>query len=58
VDNVLKQTVKATSTTHQPLQTLFGIKGLDNGRHTIKGVKKDGSSMAVDAFVVYHRPAS
>jgi len=53
VDNVFKQTVNATSTTYQPLQTLFGIKGLANGSHTIKGIKKDGSSMAVNAFVVY-----
>ena len=58
VDNVLKQTVNAVSTTHQPLQTLFGIKGLANGRHTIKGIKKDGSSMAVDAFFVYNQTAA
>jgi hypothetical protein len=30
----------------------FGIKGLANGSHTIKGVKMEGSSMAVDALVV------
>ena len=53
VDNVFKQTVNATSTIYQPLQTLFGIKRLAKGKHTIKGIKKDGSSMAVDAFVVY-----
>src|ERR1022692_3282583 len=53
VDNVFKQTVNANSTTYQPLQTLFGIKGLANGSHTIKGIKKGGSSMAVDAFVVF-----
>jgi hypothetical protein len=52
VDKVFKQTVNATSTIYQPLQTLFGIKGLAKGRHTIKGIKKDGSSIAVDAFVV------
>jgi hypothetical protein len=34
------------------MQTLFGIKGLANGSHTIKGIKKDGSSMSVDAFAV------
>ncbi len=53
VDNVFKQTVNANSTTYRPLQTLFGIKGLAKGSHTIKGVKKDGSSMAVDGFVVW-----
>jgi hypothetical protein len=52
VDNVFKQTVNANSTTYQPMQTLFGIKGLANGSHTIKGIKKDGSSMSVDAFAV------
>ena len=57
VDNVFKKTVNATSTTYQPLQTLFGIKGLANGSHTIKGIKKNGSSMAVDAFVVYNQSA-
>jgi hypothetical protein len=57
VDNVFKQTVNANSTTYHPLQTLFGIKGLPNGSHTIKGIKKDGSSMAVDAFAVSHQPA-
>lgn len=54
VDNVFKKTVNATSATYQPLQTLFGIKGLANGSHTIKGIKKNGSSMALDAFVVYN----
>jgi hypothetical protein len=52
VDNVFKKTVNATSTTYQPLQTLFAIKGLAKGKHTIKGIKKDGPSMAVDAFSV------
>jgi hypothetical protein len=56
VDNVFKQTVNANSTICRPLQTLFGIKGLANGSHTVKGIKKDGSSMSVDAFVVYNQP--
>jgi hypothetical protein len=56
VDKVFKQTVNAASTTYRPLQTLFGIKGLANGSHTIKGVKKGGASVAVDAFVVYNQP--
>jgi alpha-galactosidase len=56
MDKVFKQTVNAASTTYRPLQTLFGIKGLANGSHTIKGVKKGGASMAVDAFVVYNQP--
>jgi hypothetical protein len=55
VDNVLKQTVSAAATTHAPLQTLYGIRGLTSGSHTIKGVKKDGASMAVDAFTVYNQ---
>jgi alpha-galactosidase len=55
MDKVFKQTVNAASTTYRPLQTLFGIKGLANGSHTIKGVKKGGASMAVDAFVVYNQ---
>jgi hypothetical protein len=53
VDNVFKKAVNTNSTIYQPLQTLFGIKRLAKGKHTIKGIKKDGSSMAVDAFVVY-----
>jgi hypothetical protein len=56
VDNVFKQTVNANSTTYRPLQTLFGIKGLANGSHMFKGIKKDGASMAVDAFIVYNQP--
>jgi hypothetical protein len=56
MDKVFKQTVNAASTTYRPLQTLFGIKGLANDSHTIKGVKKGGASMAVDAFVVYNQP--
>jgi hypothetical protein len=56
VDNVFKQTVNANSTTYRPLQALFGIKGLASGSHTIKGIKKGGTSMAVDAFVVYNQP--
>ncbi len=55
LDNVLVKTVSAVSTTHVPLQTLFGIKGLTNGSHTLKAVKKDGSTMAVDAFCVYNQ---
>jgi hypothetical protein len=58
VDNIFKQTVNATSTTYQAMQTLFGIKGLPYGSHTIKGIKKDGSSMSVDAFVVYNLQVS
>jgi hypothetical protein len=56
VDNVFKRTVNANSTTYRPLQTLFGIKGLANGSHMFKGIKKDGASMAVDAFIVYNQP--
>jgi hypothetical protein len=55
LDNVLKQTVSAVSTIHAPLQTLYGITGLTNGSHILKGVKKDGASMAVDAFTVYNQ---
>jgi len=58
VDNVLKQTVSATVATHAPLQTLYEIKGLTNGTHTLKGIKKDGSTMTVDAFCVYNQTAA
>jgi hypothetical protein len=57
LDNVLVKTVSAAMATHAPLQTLYGIKGLTNGSHTLKGVKKDGASMAVDAFTVYNQTA-
>jgi hypothetical protein len=57
LDNAFGQTVSAVSTTHSPLQTLYEIKGLTNGSHTLKGVKKDGASMAVDVFTVYNQSA-
>ncbi|MEQ4482644.1 X2-like carbohydrate binding domain-containing protein [Cohnella silvisoli] len=48
VDGKQKQTVNTYNATRLTGQPVYGISGLTNGIHTIKGVKKSGDSMLVD----------
>jgi hypothetical protein len=53
IDNVFQQTVDCTNAVRLSQQVVYNKRGLTNGTHTIKGVKKTGSYMLVDAFKVY-----
>lgn len=53
IDDVFQQTVDCYSPTMQTQQAVFGKTGLAFGTHTIKGVKRSGTYMDVDAIKVY-----
>jgi hypothetical protein len=50
VDNVFQKTVSTYSASRLTQQTVFGISGLPNGTHTIKGVKKSGAALLLDGL--------
>lgn len=53
IDGVKDTTVSALGANGRQSQVkLYSKSGLSNGQHTLKGVKKSGSYMLVDAFVV------
>jgi hypothetical protein len=52
IDNVFQQTVSTYNATRLVQQTVYSKTGLTNGTHTIKGVKKTGQYMLVDAFSI------
>jgi alpha-L-fucosidase len=52
IDDVLQQTVSCNSATDHCQQTVFSKAGLSPGKHTIKGVKKSGQYLTIDAFKV------
>jgi len=54
IDGVFKQTVSANSSGGIiAQQVLYSISGLPYGTHTIRGVKKSGTYMVIDKFVVH-----
>jgi hypothetical protein len=53
VDGVFQQTVDCSNGSRLVQQVAYGIRGLTPGTHTIKGVKKTGQYMLVDAFTTY-----
>ncbi|GGD51425.1 carbohydrate-binding protein [Paenibacillus nasutitermitis] len=52
IDGVFKQTVDCYSLARQVQVSVYSISGLTSGTHTIKGVKKDGTYMLLDALRV------
>jgi hypothetical protein len=52
LDDVFQQTVSCQAASDQYQQTVYGKTGLARGNHTLKGVKKSGSYLTVDAFKV------
>ncbi|QGQ98975.1 hypothetical protein EHS13_30900 [Paenibacillus psychroresistens] len=53
IDGVFQQTVNTYNATRLVQQVIYSKTGLSNASHTIKGIKKSGSYMEVDAFKVY-----
>lgn len=54
IDNVFQQTVSCyNASTRLVQQVVYSKTGLTAGSHTIKGVKKNGQYMLLDAFRVY-----
>ncbi|BBI35855.1 LamG domain-containing protein [Cohnella abietis] len=54
IDGVFQQTVDCTHSSKITQQVVYSKNGLTNGIHKIKGVKKSGTYMLVDAFVTYN----
>jgi alpha-galactosidase len=54
VDNVFKQTVSAYNATRLAQQTVYSISWPTSGSHTIKGVKKSGTYMILDALKIFN----
>lgn len=52
VDGVFQQTVNCYNATDLHQQVVYSKSGLTPGTHTIKGVKKSGTYIDVDAFLV------
>lgn len=52
VDGVFKQTVSTYNATRLAQQTVYSIRGLASGSHTIKAVKKSGTYMLLDKLNV------
>jgi alpha-L-fucosidase len=57
IDDVLQQTVNCQTASEQYKQTAYRKTGLPRGKHTIKGVKKSGGLLSVDAFKVLNDTA-
>lgn len=53
IDGVFEETVNCYSATRLTQQTMFSTTGLTSGSHTIKGVKKNGQYMLLDAIRVH-----
>jgi alpha-L-fucosidase len=56
LDGTLQQTINCQSPTDQSKQTVYSKTGLTPGAHTLKGVKKSGAYLSVDAFKVSGTP--
>ncbi|MFB9275425.1 glycoside hydrolase family 27 protein [Cohnella cellulosilytica] len=52
IDNVFRQTVDTYNGTMQTQVPAFSVSGLSSGAHTVKGVKKSGTYMILDALRV------
>ncbi|GAA0420077.1 hypothetical protein Acor_29950 [Acrocarpospora corrugata] len=52
LDGVLRGTIDTTNPTRQAAQVIWGVRGLSQGTHTLRGVKRSGQYMLVDAFDV------
>ncbi|MEV4623931.1 alpha-L-fucosidase [Asanoa sp. NPDC049573] len=52
LDGTLVSTVDTTSAVRQPQQVVYGVRGLPQGSHTLRGVKRSGTYMLVDRFDV------
>ncbi|HEY5584209.1 MAG TPA: discoidin domain-containing protein [Ruminiclostridium sp.] len=52
IDNVFQQTVNCYNSDTLTQQVVFSNTGLTSGTHTIKGIKKSGTYIDVDAFLV------
>ncbi|SFB37053.1 S-layer homology domain-containing protein [Cohnella sp. OV330] len=50
LDGQLVSTADTRSTVRQGFQTVYSVSGLPNGQHTLKGVKKNGQFMLLDAL--------
>jgi parallel beta-helix repeat protein len=53
IDNVYQTTVDAYSATTQTARTLYSIRGLSSGSHTLKAIKTGGTFMLVDGVRIY-----
>ncbi|GGD51411.1 alpha-L-fucosidase [Paenibacillus nasutitermitis] len=58
IDGVFKQTVNCFSGSRQVQVSVYSIAGLAQGTHTIKGVKKNGTYMLLDALRVTYDSGS
>jgi alpha-L-fucosidase len=58
IDGGLPQTISCNASADHFQQTVFSKTGLAYGRHTIKGVKKSGGYLTIDAFKVLNSQAS
>ncbi|MEV4511674.1 glycoside hydrolase family 95-like protein [Dactylosporangium sp. NPDC049525] len=54
IDGVFQQTVDCANPTRLAQQVVYSKRGLATGTHTIRGVKKTGQYMLVDAFTTYN----
>ena len=52
LDDVLKATVDTTNGARLTQQIIYGVRGLTQGSHTLRGVKRSGTYMLVDRFDV------
>lgn len=50
LDGQLVSTVDTRSAVRKGFQTVYSVSGLPNGQHTLKGVKKNGQFMLLDAL--------
>jgi alpha-L-fucosidase len=54
IDGVFQQTVDCANPTRLAQQVVYSKRGLATGTHAIRGVKKTGQYMLVDAFTTYN----
>ncbi|GIG87942.1 alpha-L-fucosidase [Plantactinospora endophytica] len=52
LDGVLRATVDTSSSTRLTQQVIYSVRGLPQGSHTLRGVKRSGTYMLVDRFDV------
>lgn len=52
LDGVLRATVDTSSSTRLAQQVIYSVRGLPQGSHTLRGVKRSGTYMLVDRFDV------
>jgi len=52
LDGVLKATVDTANGVRLTQQVIYSVRGLPQGQHTLRGVKRSGTYMLVDRFDV------